>query len=217
VTTATLVKPRFCHVPLYTSSLGRDAVDLAAYAGLDLDPHQQYVLEGSMGRTDADRWAALEVAVIEPRQNGKGGILEGRQLAGLYLVKTDQLQTHTAHRFDTCLDHFRRVRSLIEGNDDLLAKVKRNGIKDSNGKESVELKDGSRLLFKARSKGSGRGFSGDVVYLDEAYLLHGLGDMMPSLSAREDPQIWYSSSAPLPKVESDLLRAIIRRGRALCA
>jgi hypothetical protein len=215
VTTATLVKPRFCHVPLYTSSLGRDAVDLAAYAGLDLDPHQQYVLEGSMGRTDADRWAALEVAVIEPRQNGKGGILEGRQLAGLYLVKTDQLQTHTAHRFDTCLDHFRRVRGLVEGNDELLSKVK--SIRDSNGKESIELKDGKRLLFKARSKGSGRGFSGDVVYFDEAFWLLGLGDMIPSLSARVDPQIWYTSSAPLPRSESDILRSIIRRGRALCA
>jgi hypothetical protein len=217
MTTLVGCPPRFQHTPLFHSSAGRDAVDLAAFAGLDLMPWQCGVLEGALGQTASGRWAAMEVAVVVPRQNGKGGILEARQLFGLYLNPGDELQTHTAHRFDTCLDHFRRVRSLIEGNDDLLAKVKRNGIKDSNGKESVELKDGSRLLFKARSKGSGRGFSGDVVYLDEAYLLHGLGDMMPSLSAREDPQIWYSSSAPLPKVESDLLRAIIRRGRALCA
>jgi hypothetical protein len=212
---AALVKPRFCHVPLFTSSLGRDTVDLAAYAGLELDDHQQYVLEGAMGRSAADRWSALEVAVIEPRQNGKGGILEGRQLGGLYLVKTDLLQTHTAHRFDTCLDHFRRVRALIEGNDELLSKVK--SIRDSNGKESIELLNGKRLNFKARSKGSGRGFSADTVYFDEAMWLLGLGDMVPSLSARRDPQIWYTASAPLPRSESDILRGIIRRGRALCA
>jgi phage terminase large subunit-like protein len=217
MTTLVGCPPRFQHVPLFHSSAGRDAVDLAEFAGLTLDPWQCDVLEGALGTTAAGRWAAMEVAVIVPRQNGKGGILEARQLFGLYLNPRDELQTHTAHRFDTCLDHFRRVRGLIEGNDELLAKVKRNGIKDSNGKESIELVDGHRLLFKARSKGSGRGFSGDVVYLDEAFYLQGLGDMIPSLSARGDPQVWYSSSAPLPRTESDILRSIIRRGRALCA
>jgi phage terminase large subunit-like protein len=217
MTTLVGCPPRFQHVPLFYSSAGRDAVDLAEFAGLTLDPWQCDVLEGALGTTAAGRWAAMEVAVIVPRQNGKGGILEARQLFGLYLNPRDELQTHTAHRFDTCLDHFRRVRGLIEGNDELLAKVKRNGIKDSNGKESIELVDGHRLLFKARSKGSGRGFSGDVVYFDEAFWLLGLGDMIPSLSARVDPQIWYTSSAPLPRTESDILRSIIRRGRALCA
>jgi hypothetical protein len=215
MTTLVGCPPRFQHTPLFHSSAGRDAVDLAAFAGLELDPWQCDVLEGALGMTASGRWAAMEVAVIVPRQSGKGSILEARQLFGLYLNRRDELQTHTAHRFDTCLDHFRRVRSLIEGNDELLSKVK--SIRDSNGKESVELKDGKRLLFKARSKGSGRGFSGDVVYLDEAFYLQGLGDMLPSLSARQDPQIWYTSSAPLPRSESDLLRAIIRRGRALCA
>jgi hypothetical protein len=205
------------------SSLGQDAVDLAGYAGLYLDEHQQEVIRGAMGRTAADRWSATEVGVVEPRQNGKGGILEARQLAGLYLVRTDHLQTHTAHRFDTYLDHFRRVVGLIEATPELLALVKDNGrgigerpsgIKDSNGKESIELKDGSRLLFKARSKGSGRGFSGDAIYFDEAFWLLEVGSLIPSLSARPDPQVWYTSSAPLPRAESAVLRQLMRRGRA---
>lgn len=231
--TATLTRPpsvqvpaRFRHVPLFHSSLGRDAIDLGHEAGLDLDDWQQDFVIGAMGRTAANRWSAMEVAGIVPRQNGKGGILEVRQLAGLYLIKRDKLQTHTAHRFDTCLDHFRRMTDLIEGTPDLLALVKDNGrgvgdrpsgIKDSNGKESIELRDGSRLNFKARSKGSGRGFSGDAVYFDEAFWLLELGSLIPSLSAREDPQVWYTSSAPLPRVESDRLRSIIRRGRELAA
>jgi phage terminase large subunit-like protein len=205
--------PRFRYVPTFASSLGQDAIDLAEFAGLSLDGWQRDVLIGAMGRNR--RWSAMEVALIVPRQNGKGAILEARQLAGLYLIDSDELQTHTAHRFDTCLDHFRRIRGLIEGNDTLLAKVR--SIRDSNGKESIELKDGSRLAFKARSKGSGRGFSGDAVYFDEAFWLQDLGSLVPSLSARVDPQIWYTSSAPLPRSESDRLREIIRRGRSLCA
>lgn len=220
----TAAPPRFRFVPLHASTAAQDAIDLGEAAGLVLDEWQRDDLRAAMARTTHDRWAATEVGLVVPRQNGKGSILEVRQLWGLFLSKHDVLQTHTAHRFDTCLDHFRRVRSLIEGTPELLALVKDNGrgvgdmpsgIKDSNGKESIELANGRRLNFKARSKGSGRGFSGDAVYFDEAFWLDDLGSLIPSLSARIDPQIWYTSSAPLPRVESDRLRKVVRRGRAL--
>lgn len=215
--------PRYRYVPTFASSAGRDAIDLWEGASGDrLDDWQREVLVGGMGETSG-RWAATEVGVIVPRQNGKGSILEARELFGLYLDRRCRLLTHTAHRFDTCLDHFRRVRTIIEGCPDLLDEVKDNGrgvggpsgIKDSNGAESVELKDGTRLNFKARGKGSGRGFSGDLVVLDEAFWLLELGSLIPSLSARPNPQLWYASSAPLPRQESDRLRQLIRRGRAL--
>ena len=216
--------PRFRFVPLHASTAAQDAIDLGEAAGLTLDEWQREVLRDAMARTVHDRWAATEVALVVPRQNGKGSALEVRQLWGLFLNRRSRLLTHTAHRFDTCLDHFRRVTGLIESTPELLALVKDNGrgvgdrpsgIKDSNGKESIELADGTRLNFKARSKGSGRGFSGDDVFFDEAFWLDDLGSLIPSLSAREDPQIWYASSAPLPRVESDRLRKVVRRGRAL--
>ena len=215
--------PRFRSVPLHFSTEGRDAIDLAAHAGLILDDWQRDIVEGSMGRTPAGKWAASEVGVVVPRQNGKGGVLEARQLHGLYLNKRERQQTHTAHRFDTCLDHFARVVSLIENTPDLLAEVADNGrgvngrpsgIKDSNGKESIKLRDGSELRFKTRVKGSGRGASGDAVYFDEAYYLLDLGSLIPSMSARPDPQVWFVSSAPLPQIESNHLRRMISRGRA---
>jgi len=52
-------------------------------------------------------------------------------------------------------------------------------------------------------------------YFDEAYYLLDLGSLVPSLSARVDPQVWFTSSAPLPQVESNLLRQMVRRGRKL--
>ncbi len=226
MTATTLTPARYQALPPgpLDMSLGQAAVDLAAAAGLLLDEWQAEVLRWAMSLDASKRWAAMEVALIVPRQNGKGGLLEALELAHLFLVPTTNLITHTAHRFDTCLDHFRRIRKLIEETPELCALVKDNGrgvgdspsgIKDSNGKESIELNNGRRLLFKAREKGSGRGFSGDLVVLDEAFWLKDLSGLIPTMAARKNPQAWYASSAPLPRSESNHLRALIRQGRSL--
>lgn len=187
-------------------------MDLAASAGLFLEPHQAEVLEGALGERRDGRWAAFEVGVVAPRQNGKGALITARELGGLFLFG-EELQTHTAHRFDTCLEGFRRIRDYIEGTPDLSRRVRK--VTEAHGQESIELFNPTqRLIFKARAKGSGRGFSGDVVYLDEAFWLLDLGAMLPTMSARPNPQLWYLSSAPQPRVESDVLRRLCRRGRA---
>ena len=70
-----------------------------------------------MGETAAGRWAAFEVGLIVPRQNGKGSILEALELAALFLADPDApppLILHSAHEFKTSAEHFRRVRDLIE-------------------------------------------------------------------------------------------------------
>ena len=68
------------------------------------------------------------------------------------------------------------------------------------GAESIELKNGKRLRFIARTGGSGRGFTADLVILDEAYALGDaeMAALLPTLSARPNPQIWYTSTAGLP-------------------
>jgi phage terminase large subunit-like protein len=65
------------------------------------------------------------------------------------------------------------------------------------GAESIELKNGKRLRFVARSSGSGRGFSGDLIILDEAQVLgdEAMAALLPTLSARPNPQVWYTASA----------------------
>jgi phage terminase large subunit-like protein len=134
------------------------------------------------------------VGVEESRQNGKGAIIEARELAGLFLLG-ERLIVHTAHQFDTALEAFRRILYLIENTPDLDSRVQR--VSRSHGEEGVELKGGQRLKFKARTKGGGRGFSGDCVILDEAMILPdaAMGALMPTLSARPNPQLWYLGSA----------------------
>lgn len=191
-------------------SLAADAIDLADAAGLHLDLWQQAVLRGACSRRVDGKWAAFEVGVVVPRQNGKGAILEARELAGLFLFG-ERLILHSAHEFKTAQEAFRRVLGLIENNDWLRKQVAK--IRTSHGDEGIELVDGARLRFVARSGGSGRGFSGDCVILDEAMILgpEAMAALLPTLSARPNPQLWYAASAGLET--SSQLRHVRERGQ----
>jgi phage terminase large subunit-like protein len=135
--------------------------------------------------------------VCEARQNGKGEILIARELMGLFLLQ-EPLIIHSAHQFDTSLEAFRRLLDRIEENPNLERQVKR--ISRSHGEEGIELKNGSRIRFRTRTKGGGRGFSCYCLILDEAMFLPEMfhGALLPTLSAKsqlENPQVWYTGSA----------------------
>jgi phage terminase large subunit-like protein len=200
--------------PRVLRSLGEDAVDLAGLAGLHLDDWQADVLEGALGRSAGGNWSAFEVGLIVPRQNGKGSVLEARELHALFREPDSRLILHSAHEFKTAKEAFRRIVSLVENTPLLKAQV--DHVRYTTGEEGIETKDGSRLKFVARSSGSGRGFSGDLIILDEAYnlSLDMMAALLPTMSARPNPQIWYTSSAPLPVASSDVLRKLCKRGRA---
>ena len=186
--------PRVENIPPYVTSSGDEAVELAAMAGLDLDPWQQHVLRNSLGERADGKWAAFEVGLVVSRQNGKGSILEARELAGLFLLG-ERLIVHSAHRFDTSLEAFQRLLNLIEAAPELSRRVKR--VSRSHGEEGIELDNGQRIRFRTRTAGGGRGFTADCIILDEAMVIPDamLRALLPTLSARANPQIWYTGSA----------------------
>lgn len=208
-------RPRVLTLPVEVrSTSGIEAAELAASAGLVLDDWQRFALDVALSERADGRWSAFEVGLIVPRQNGKGSILEARELAGLFLFG-EKLILHSAHEFKTAAEAFLRIKSLVDNTDDLRRKVAR--IRTSHGDEGIELTPqagGGRLRFVARSNGSGRGFSGDTVILDEAYNLGPtqMAALLPTLSARDNPQIWYTSSSPL--ATSQQLHAVRRRALA---
>jgi hypothetical protein len=181
--------------PQFDTGAGDETIDLCKRIGLFLDPWQEYILRHSLGEKPSGRWSSYEVAVIVSRQNGKGALLEARTLAGLFLFG-EELILHSAHEFKTAKEAFRRLQFLINGSPMLKSKVAR--IVTSTGNEGIELKSGQRVRYIARSTGSGRGFSGDTILLDEAYNLSvdEMNALMPTTSARPNPQIWYTTSAP---------------------
>lgn len=174
-----------------------DMIDLAELAGIGLDPWQKIGSE-SITLTRADgRWAAFEAFVAANRQQGKGTIIEARQMAGLF-VWEESLQVYTAHEFKTAQEMFLRIRQLIESTPTLDRMVQR--IRTADGEEAIETKSGCRLKFMARSNSSGRGFTAPTLYLDEAMKLKRrmVASLMPTMSAlslKGNPQLLYFSSA----------------------
>ncbi|HET8661029.1 MAG TPA: hypothetical protein VFM55_18790 [Micromonosporaceae bacterium] len=205
------VRPAHCWVPPHASTAGAEAVDLAASAGLEMDPWQAWALDQVLAEQADGSLAAFEAAVIVGRQNGKGAILEALALYWLFLEEVE-LILWSAHEFKTAAEAFRRMRVLLQGAPDLWPLVGR--ITTAKGDEAIELTTGQRLKFVARSEASGRGFTGDKIVLDEAYDLDvdEIAAMIPTLATRPDPQIIYTSSAGLGG--SHVLRAVRDRGRA---
>ncbi len=193
--------------PPAVSTAGQEAIDLAARAGLVLDPWQQHVLRVGMGEKPDGSWAAFEVAFNVPRQNGKGGIIEARELWGLF-IGGEELILHSAHEFKTAKNAFKRIERLIRQTPDLHKRVKT--YRQTVGEEGIELHTGQLLRFIARSKGSGRGFTGHCNVMDEDMILgdNEMDALLPTMAAVEDPQIWYAGSAGIgaPSVQLGRLR-----------
>jgi hypothetical protein len=183
-------------------------------AGLTLDPWQRDILTAALGEKEDGSWAAPEVAAILPRQNGKNEILVARQLGGLFILG-ERLQVHTAHQYDTSLETYRRLKFLVQNTPELDKRVRR--YIGSHGEEGIELRTGQRIRFRTRTKGGGRGFSGDAVYFDEAMIFPqaSLAAILPIVSARPNPQIWYTGSAVDQLVHTDGLVLARIRQRAI--
>lgn len=222
-------RPRVDTHPDYADTFGPEAIELAGRAGLILDPWQADALTMMLAfDVLTGKWTHFEYAELVARQNGKGAILEARALAGLFLLG-EELIMWSAHEYKTAMEAFRRVLKLLRrigtqvGNNENLFQVDDRLVKvlNTNGEESLEVLEdskrglpGQRLKFIARSKGSGRGFSGDINIIDEtfAYTWFQHEALLPTVSARSNPQFIYTSSPPLDGATGEVLFALRERG-----
>ena len=187
-------QPRLKSVPPWSSTAGHDAVEYAASVGLVLDGWQSDVMVDAMGERGAG-WTSFEVGITVPRQNGKGALLEARELAGIELWG-DRLIMHTAHELKTTEEAHLRMERICEACPDLDRQVKSST--RSNGKESMTFKNGARIKYIARSERSGRGFAGvDLIIMDEDMFLSSsaMDALIPTLATSRSPQVWYTGSA----------------------
>jgi phage terminase large subunit-like protein len=216
VTAATLPllgrqEPTFLWVPPHDDSLGDAVIELAASAGLILDPWQQLLVRSACAVDPFDMWSCFEIGIMVSRQNGKGAVLAALELAWLFMFG-DEWIIHSAHLFETSRLHFLKMQALITNSDDFRRRVKR--MREGRGSEEIELITGQHLKFMTRKGGAGRGFTGNKVVLDEAMYLD--ADMMaaalPTLSAVPNAQVIYTGSAGMK--HSTQLGLVRRRGMA---
>jgi phage terminase large subunit-like protein len=205
-------RPSVLTRPPFTSSSGEEAVELARRAELILDPWQVFSLDVILAERPDLKWAAFETGELVPRQNGKGGVIEAISLAALFLFG-ERLIAHSAHEFKTSQEGFLRLMALIENTDELRRRCKKP--RTSHGEEGFETLDGHRLRFVARSRQSLRGFTGDRLILDEAQQLsrQAMGAVLPTLSARPNPQVNYFGTPPEDGNQSDQWESVRARGQ----
>lgn len=206
--------PRHRLVSESDDTLGPDAARFLAAVGLHLDPWQQDVLDDWLAEFRG-RWAHRDAVLLVPRQNGKSFLLAARILAALFVVEHERKVMFSAHDSKPMREVFAIVRDVVEATPALARRVK--SIRLANGQESVETVDGSKAHFVARTnniRSAFRGFSPDLVMLDEALVL---GDdawsaILPTVSAKANPQIILSSSAGT--AESTVLARFKDAGRS---
>jgi hypothetical protein len=197
--------PRVRVAPRAPSNDSDDAAFLASSYGLTPDPWQADVLHDWMGRRRDGRWSASTCGLAVPRQNGKNGALEIRELFGL--VALGEKFLHTAHEVKTARKAFIRIASFFENErqyPELAALVKE--IRKTNGQEAIVLTTGGSVEFIARSRGSGRGFTVDVLVCDEAQELtdEEIAALLPTISAAPsgNPQVIVTGTPPDPAKET---------------
>lgn len=224
-------EPRFLLAPPAAFTYGDLGGRLMAKAGRRLDGWQQDGLNVMLSCKESKEYVCFEYAEWVPRQNGKGGTLEARALTGFFVL-AEELIMWSAHEYKTAMEAFRRLRGLVINlsvaavsraefliDDPEISpapfKVK---IIESHGEEGFERLDtGQRVRFIARSKQSGRGFSGDVNIVDEAfaYELVMQDALLPTLGARLNPQVIYTSSPPLRGDTAPVMFALRARAERL--
>lgn len=146
----------------------------------------------------ADGLYAADTTVISiPRQVGKTYLI-GAIVFALCLLIPGLTVVWTAHRFKTAREVFSSMQGFAVRREIAphVAKVLRGA-----GDESIVFANGSRILFGARERGFGRGFSRvDVLVFDEAQILgeSALDDMTPATNVSANPLILLVGTPPKP-------------------
>lgn len=140
-----------------------------------------------------------------------------RELIGMVLLGEKFL--HTAHEVKTARKAFLRIASFFENPrqfPELAAMAKE--IRKTNGQEAVVLTNGGSVEFIARSRGSGRGFTVDVLVCDEAQELtdEELAALLPTISAAPlaNPQVILTGTPPDPERQLAEQGEVFRRVRS---
>jgi len=181
--------------------------DLSRSFGITLDPWQETILRSAMGERSDGTWAAKQVGVSAPRQNGKSQLIVARALAGALLFGEKKIVV-SAHAQDTARETFAKFIELIDDCPALAERVDK--VMNALNREFIRFTNGAVVQFKARTVSGSRGFSSDCLMLDEAQIL-----AMPAwvsinstMSARPNPQVWLLGTPPTPENNGEVFTSI---------
>lgn len=191
-------------------------------AGIAFDPWQQGFGMVALGLRADGRYAATVGGVVAsiPRQVGKTFTV-GSILVGLCLEFPGLKVIWTSHHLRTTANTFQSFQGMVKRKSiaPYLKPNRSDGIRATNGQEQIEFRNGSIILFGARSQGFGRGFDEvDVEVFDEAQILglKSLEDMIPAANQSKHQHgalIFFLGTPPRPTDDGEAFTS--KRNKAL--
>src|SRR5215207_6347719 len=190
-------------------STGWPAVrDTCGELGLAFDPWQDGAGRAILAKRADGLYAADTVAMSIPRQVGKTFLIGAISFA-LCIRQPETTVVWTAHRFKTARETFMSLKAMALRKS-MQPHVDEGDIYSGSGNELIGFRNGSRILFGARERGFGRGFSDvDVLMFDEAQILSeaAIEDMVPATNAAYNPLIFLTGTPPRPIDPSEVFES----------
>jgi len=182
--------------------------------GIKFDPWQDGAGRAIFGRrADGSLACSIGGAVLSiPRQVGKTFFL-GAVAFAVCMLRPGTLVIWTAHQLATAGETFRAMQAMAKKRQ-VHRFVKK--IVLGSGDEAIEFVNGSRILFGARERGFGLGFTKvGMLVLDEAQRLteKTLDDLVPTMNQASDPLMFMVGTPPRPTDRGDEFKR--RRREAL--
>lgn len=173
---------------------GRKNIELARRAGVAPMPWQCNEINAINATNPDGSWTHSDAILIVPRQNGKSLIVALIVIYRIFILGQNVL--FTAQQWDTAKELWEQTWKIVKSKRFLLKLVTSHTC--SQGRGTIFLSNGGRVVFTTRSQDAGRGLTKvDLLIYDEAYnLTDGEMAALSFLSqAAPDPQVFFMSSA----------------------
>lgn len=187
-------------VPKGIVSTGWPAVrDTLGKLGIAFDGWQQGASQLILSKDDRGLYATTVggVTISIPRQVGKTFMI-GWIVFALCIIYPGLTVVWTAHRASTADETFDGMKSM-SATPTMAPHIDRTP--DNGSEQKIEFKNGSRVVFGARERGFGRGFTKlDIVVFDEAQILteRSIDDMVPAQNASGNALTIMIGTPPRP-------------------
>lgn len=184
-------KPTFEQGFLKVTGDGDFAIEMGEKYGYSCDPWQRDLIRQIFNDN------VYRIGFSAPRQNGKNGILE---LVELYapMIRGSRI-LHTSHQMQTSIEQFSRLEKRWFNNPNYRLLKDHSEVSYGRGSEEIRIDNGGRIMFTTRSAVRGRGFSVDILILDESQEMteEEWAALSPTLTASPDALIILTGTPPV--------------------
>lgn len=173
---------------------GRKNIELARRVGLTAFPWQCHEINAINATNPDGTWVHSDAVLICPRQNGKSLLVALIVIYRIFVLGQNVL--FTAQQWETAKELWEQAWKIVRSRKFLSKLVTSKTC--SQGRGTIFLSNGGRVVFTTRSQDAGRGLTKvDLLIYDEAYNLTDseMAALAFLVQAADDPQVFFMSSS----------------------